>query len=173
MNIGFVSAAEVRVPRLVRPAAGVPLAGSVTGFVVAPPTMTLTSNDPDAGAGGTATVNWDLSGGKPNRDWELAVRADSASFTNCPGVPMNAVRLSCLSVVRQGTGNPRGSCVASGTALTTADQVVAAGNRGGGGSTFTVTVSLAFTDSWRFAASQSCSVSLTYSLNYDVTSALY
>jgi hypothetical protein len=78
------------------------------------------------------------------------------------------LRFTCVSVSRRGTGNPRGSCLAGTVPLLVSNQVIAGGNRGGGSSSFVVNISVSFVDSWRFAASQSCSLSLTYTLDYDL-----
>jgi hypothetical protein len=170
INNTIGSASEVVRPRLVQPRAVTiePLVGIVASLVIAPPTFTLTAGNPEAGATGVASVSWDLSKGKPNKDWNLLVRADAASLANCPGVPLSALRVSCTSVQSVGSGNPTGSCSMSGTTLTTTDIMLARGNRGGREATFTVNVGLAFTDSWKYAASNSCSISITYTLNYDL-----
>jgi hypothetical protein len=165
----LLCAAEVRLSRPADIRSGVvqPL-GSVSGLYPTPSTFTMSSINPDAGVVVTGTVYWDLAKARPNLDWDLQVSADSGTLTNCPGIPLSALVFSCVSVVPSGTGNPIGRCTSSGAPLTTSARSFAHGNRGGGNSNFTVTITLAFTDSWRFAASQSCSLSLTYTLLYDL-----
>ena len=131
---------------------------------VSPATLTFDATNPDlapaVAAHANATVSWQNRSSIPGR-WDLMVRADSASFTNCPRIPVSAVTVSCVSAVTNTASS--GNC-RPGFALSTSPERIAGGNQTG--ATFSYSVALSFTlaDNWRNIAESSspCSLSLSY-----------
>ena len=143
-------------------------ATTVTGPTISPWTITFSSPNPDAGpvnGSSTATVQWSMHG-NPTALWSLTVQATSSSMTGCGAVPVSAIQVQCTSLTSGATG-ASGSCSSGSFALSTSPQTIASGaKQGNGNSGSTVaTVAFTFTDAWKYPASSSCSLQLTYTVN--------
>jgi hypothetical protein len=92
----------------------------------------------------------------------LTVQADAPGFSNCPTVPISAVKVFCASATTNigGSGNCGPALV-----LSTSPQVVAGGTQGRSTFSYAVTLSFALADNWQYIAEtgRSCSLSLSYS----------
>ncbi len=140
------------------------LASTITGRTITPGTITFTSPDPDTtpvNGSSSATIQWGMTGNK-NGNWTVTVQAPSSVMTGCPSVPISAIRFQCTSFNAETGG--QGNCASGSFPLSTASQTVASGNREGTGGTNTATVVFTFTDAWKYPASTSCSIQLTYTI---------
>lgn len=141
-----------------------PQAGSTFALSVVPATVTFQATDPDTSptvAGSSpASLSWTYNG-QWFANWNLTVQAPSASLTNCPGIPVSAITVSCTSASAGAFG---GANCAGAFALSTTPHVVASGTEGVLSPTYQVQISYSIGDSWKRAAhlSPSCSLSLTY-----------
>jgi len=156
---GSVCAAD----RVQKPAAGaVPMQAATVGTITATPTtITFTLTDPDAGpvAGSSnATLYWSVTNPTGTTKWTLSVNGGSSSFGSCPTVPVSAVTATCAWVFVLGGGS--GTC-GSSIPLSTTSQQIASGNEG---SFYIVALSFQLAESWRYIASNSCSLTLTYTV---------
>jgi hypothetical protein len=142
------------------------LATSIAGPTISPAAITFASPDPDvtpASGSSTATVQWIMSGNAAGA-WSVTVQSVSSSLANCPAVPVSAVTLQCTTATVSGSGTPRASCNAAALTLSTSPQTIASGTREGNPGTINVTVSFKFTDAWKYPASSSCSLQITYTV---------
>jgi hypothetical protein len=131
---------------------------------VSPQTVTFRSTDPDATpVAAASTVSWTVWLG--SGAWSLSVRANSPTLTNCPSVPVSAIRVRCVSVSVGGIPAGSGSC-AQPFALSTTAQTVASGTQGRLVAGYNISLSYEFTDSWRYrgATAPPCSLTLTHSI---------
>jgi hypothetical protein len=136
---------------------------SVYTVTVTPGSVSFSATDPDLGAvtaNPPTTVSWQNSGNK-NRTWSLRVASLSSGFGNCPNLPVSAVTVQCTGVSVGGAAT--GAC-GPAIALSTTPQTVASGQESGPTVTYTVTLNLSLTESWRYIAhtNPSCSLSLIY-----------
>lgn len=138
-------------------------ATSLGPITATPPTVSFRSSDPDAGpvAGTPVTVTWTAYGGSRNRTWNITVRANSSTLSNCATVPSSAIRARCTSATVTSGGS--GSC-SQAFPLGISGQQVAGGNEGQQTGDYTVNITYEFTDSWKYkgATSPACSLNLTY-----------
>jgi hypothetical protein len=142
------------------------LATSITGPTISPAAITFTSPDPDvtpASGSSTATVQWIMSGNSSGA-WSITVQSISSSLANCPAVPVSAITLQCSSATASGSGFPRASCTAAALTLSTTPQTIATGTREGNPGTINVAVAFTFTDAWKYPASSSCTLQITYTV---------
>lgn len=143
-----------------------PAASTITGPTVTPSSVSISSPDPDSSnTGATATVKWGMAGNVKGT-WSVALQAISSTLTNCPAIPASAVTVQCTSFT-PGAG-VQGSCTSGSFTLSTASQTIASGpgeGNGGAGSQSVINLSFSFTDNWKYIASPSCSVQLTYTVN--------
>ena len=146
------------------PAVSARLAASDFNLSVSPATITFNATNPDlapvALGSASASVVWQNRNGNPGT-WSLSVQADTPSFSNCPRVPISAVTVSCASAA---TNTRSGNC-SPAFALSTSPQVVASGNQDNGTFGYSVMLSFALADNWKYIAATSppCSLSLSYS----------
>jgi hypothetical protein len=91
--------------------------------------------------------------------WTLTVSAAGASFSSCATVPASAVTVTCGSV----TGGHTGACSTAATLSTTATKV-AGGNEATGMASYSVNLSFTLADNWKYIASSSCSLSVSYTI---------
>ena len=158
-NAGPVAQKASRVPAASSEA---PMA-SVYTVTVTPGSVSFSATDPDLGvvtASPPTTVSWRNNGNR-QRTWSLRVASLSSGFGSCPNLPVSAVTVQCTGVTAG--GNATGACGPAIT-LSTTPQTVASGRESNQTVTYTVTLNLSLTESWRYIAhtSPSCSLSLTY-----------
>jgi hypothetical protein len=140
-------------------------ASTITGLSIAPPTITFSSPNPDVtpvNGNRAATITWTMSG-NGNGNWSLTVQAPSSTLAGCPSVPVGAVQFQCTSLKAETGGS--GNCASGSFPLSTTPQTVASGNKEGNSGSTVATVSFTFTDAWKYPASSSCSVQVTYTIN--------
>jgi hypothetical protein len=143
-------------------------ATTVTGPTITPSTITFSSPNPDAtptNGSSTATIQWNMQG-NPTNLFTLTVQASSSSMTGCPAVPVSAIQVQCTSFT-SGAQGASGACNSGSFALSTSPQTIASGAKQGNGQSggTTVIASFTFTDAWKYPASSSCSLQLTYTVN--------
>lgn len=146
--------------------AGMRAQTTISWLTVNPASVSFAAVDPAASpAPVTATIQWRMTRTNPSRVWSMAVQSASSTVANCPRVPLSAFKVTCTSVTNPSNGT--GGCSGSGATLTTSPQIIANGTEGNGTNTTTMTVQVAFTDSWRYpgALAPGCSLNLTYTLN--------
>jgi hypothetical protein len=137
-----------------------PRATSITNAAATPATVTFTATNPDTTPSVTGSaavaVTWQTPGNFLG-SWNLQVSAPS-TFGSCSTVPASAVTVTCGSV----SGGFNGSCGTATTLSATPTQI--ANGIEGFFTTTSYTVSLTFTlqDSWKYIASSSCSLSVSY-----------
>jgi hypothetical protein len=141
----------------------------IRSFLAAPSAVSFHSADPDASAANPSPVlvTFELNG-KQNRNWWLRVRSDSTNLLGCSFLPAAALRVACASVsvnVSSGPGGT-GSCTPA-INLSTSDQVLAQGRQSRDWGYYTITLAIAFQDTWRYQApaGNSCSTNLVYTLD--------
>lgn len=141
-------------------------AGNFT-LTVTPATISFSASNPATApvvaANSTATISWSvLSGGN---NWNVTVQASAPTFSNCPTVPVSAVKVSCASATIGSLGGSA-TCAAPFQLSTTPLQV-AGGAEGVVAMNYTVTLNFTLADSWKYIAqtSSACSLSLTYTAN--------
>ena len=164
-----VYGAGQKTKRPVTPAVSLPVAAAATvsSLAVSPATISFAATDPDVtpsvAGNSLATVTWSLSNGS-NVNWTLSVQAGAGSFTGCSTVPTSAVTVACSSATASKGQAP--ICSAS-FPLSTSSQQVAGGKElsGPGSATYTIVISYSLADSWKYVASSSCPLNLTYTLN--------
>ena len=138
------------------------MATSVSNAAVTPSAITFTANDPDTNStvsgSANAQVSWKTTGGATARTWSVTVSAP-ATFSSCATVPASAVTVSCVSV----SGGHSGTC-GGAAALSTTGTQVASGEESTGTASYSVTLGFTLADSWKYIASSSCSLSVTYNI---------
>lgn len=159
----LTSAGRTPTPRAPAAVPEKPMATSITSPKVNNSTITFTATDPDtnpsvAGSAG-ATVSWNTTGGATTRTWTLTVNSSSSSFSACSTVPASAVTVSCTST----TGGHSGACGAATTLSTTAAGI-ASGTEATGTASYSVALSFTLADNWKYIASSSCSLSVSYTI---------
>lgn len=153
------SQAPARVsPAIIRPQ---PMATSIPTMSVTPAAITFTATDPTGtpvvtGSAG-AVVKWSTKGGATANTWTLQVNAPT-TFSACPTVPANAVKVTCGSV----TGGT-GACSAA-KSLTNTAATIASGTESKGNTAYTVNLTFTLQDSWKYIATSSCSLAVTYTI---------
>lgn len=137
-----------------------PLASSISNTSVSPGTVSFTLSDPDAAAvSGTGSVSWRVSGGATASTWNVGVSAAAGSFTGCTEVPVTAATARCTSI----TGGTGGTCSGSTVTLGSLPVQVASGNESTAVTNYTVNMSFAITDAWKYKGHTSpCTLSVTY-----------
>lgn len=137
---------------------------TISSFTVSPAGATFAASlDPDATVSPvSSTAQWYLRMGAVVQSWTLQVNANSATVLNCPKVPLSAFRITCVSVTAPFLGN--GACTSGSLPVSTTSQTLASGSQILLGGTYTVTLQISFTDSWRYPAAlaSGCSLSLSY-----------
>ncbi len=93
----------------------------------------------------------------------MSVQATASTFSGCSTVPVSAVTVACATASVDGGGGT-GSCGAPFT-LSTVAQQVAGGVEGDGTQFYLVQLNYTLAESWRYVASPSCAVTLTYTVN--------
>lgn len=152
-----------RAPGVATPAAVrlQPLAVTLSGASATPAAITFSATDPTGtpvvNGSSAASVNWTTNGSVFGA-WTLKVSAPAA-FASCATVPASAVTVSCGSV----TGGFGGACGAA-TSLSTTPTQIASGNEGFNTVSYSVNLSFTLADSWKYIASSSCSLSVTYTI---------
>jgi hypothetical protein len=139
-------------------------ATTITSASVTPGTISFNTSNPDSqpvvNGSATATVTWQTANSLLQK-WTLAVSAP-ASFGSCGTVPASAVTVTCGTV----SGGFGGTCGGATTISTTPVQI-ASGYEGIGTGTYTVALTFTLQDSWKYIASTSCSLSVTYTITAD------
>jgi len=135
---------------------------SISNAAAAPSAITFPASNPTGSpvvAGSSSVVvSWTTTGTFLG-SWNLAVSAP-ASFSSCPWIPVSAVTVSCGSV----TGGSGGTCGGS-AALTTGAAQIASGTEGLLVATnYSVSLNFTLQDSWKYIASTSCSLSVSYTI---------
>jgi hypothetical protein len=141
-------------------------ATTITGPTITPLTINFSSSDPDAApANGSsaASIHWTLNNSNKNGNWSLTVQSATPTLAGCPAVPVSAVQFQCTSVTRANGGD--GNCASGSLVLSTSPQTVASGGKEGTTGATGVTLTFTFTDAWKYPASPSCSIQLTYTVN--------
>ena len=137
-----------------------PRATTITNAAATPATITFTATNPDTTptvtGSAAVSVTWQTPGNLFGA-WNLKVSAPS-TFGSCATVPASAVTVTCGSV----TGGSNGACGTATSLSTTATQI--ASGTEGFITTTSYTVNLTFTlqDSWKYIASSSCSLTVSY-----------
>ena len=144
---------------------GVAAATTVSGLAVSPATISFSATDPDTApsvaGNSSATVSWSITGGSPSNTQSLSVQAGGSTFTGCNTVPVSAVTVTCGTT--SSTRGPVPTCSAAFT-LSTAVQTLASGKEANGNASYTVVINYTLADSWKYVASPSCTLNLTYTL---------
>ena len=135
---------------------------TISNTTITPASITFSATDPTnrpvVSGSSAAVVSWTTTGSFFGT-WNLAVSAP-ASFTSCPTIPISAVTVSCGSV----TGGTGGACGGS-SALSTAGVQMASGTQGLLlAANYSVNLNFTLQDSWKYIASSSCSLTLTYTI---------
>jgi hypothetical protein len=138
---------------------------TISGQAVTPSTISFTATDPDLGSfsgSSPATVSWNTSGNIISNTWTLSVAASVANFTSCATVPATAIKVTCGSV----SGGTGGTCAAAFQLSTTSRQI-ASGSESILNGSYSVNITFALADSWRYVAEQSppCTLGLSYTIN--------
>ena len=154
---GSVSQTPARAtPAIIKP---LPMATALSKESVTPAAITFTATDPTGTpvvtGSATAVVTWTTKGGATANSWTLGVSAPS-TFAACSTVPASAVKVTCGSV----TG---GACSAA-TNLTNTATTIASGKESTGTANYTVNLTFTLQDSWKYIASSSCSLTVTYTI---------
>jgi len=138
-----------------------PMAAAVSAASATPSAITFLATDPTGTpvvtGSSAAVVTWKTSGGLLGA-WTLNVSAPTA-FGACSTVPASAVTVTCASV----SGGFLGACSSATTLSPTATQI-AGGYEGLGTATYSVSLSFTLQDSWKYIASSSCSLSVSYTI---------
>jgi len=140
--------------------------GTVGLITIAPQSVTFQARNPEAGtvaSSSPASLSWVVSSGSHALNWTVSIQATDSSFSNCPTLPVSAVRVNCSSASVSG-GSGTGSCSGSFPLSATLQQL-AGGVQGDAVNTYTVTISFTLAESWRYIAKSSCTLNLTYSIN--------
>ncbi len=137
-----------------------PLATSIKNAAATPATITFTGTNPDstpsvAGSAAVA-VTWRTTGSHSGA-WNLQVSAPS-TFSSCATVPAGAVAVTCGSV----TGGSSGACGTPQPLSTTGTQIADGIEGNGAAATYTVNLTFTLQDSWKYIASSSCSLTVSY-----------
>lgn len=162
---GILLAPATQTPGVFTPAAvrANPLATTVPTASVTPAAITFSATDPDTtpvvNGSASAVVAWTTKGGATARTWNVTAKAAATTFSSCSTVPVSAVTVTCASV----TGGHSGVCSAATTLSTTATQV-ASGDEATGTASYSVTLSFTLADNWKYIASSSCSLSVSYTI---------
>jgi hypothetical protein len=163
--IAFGAGPSLRIP-VVAMACTTLLATSITGPVISPSAITFNSPNPDVtptAGSSMANIQWMMSG-NPSGNWSVTVQAASSSLANCPAIPVSAISAQCVSATASGTGNPDASCSGSAFSLSTTPQTIASGTRQGNTGAINLAIAFTFTDAWKYPASSSCSIQITYTI---------
>jgi hypothetical protein len=142
-------------------------APQIVTMTATPGTINFSAANPDSplvAGSAPASIHW-FQNGQSRRTWTLSVQSSTATFTNCPRVPVSAVTVTCSGISVNGTSQPCGPAVN----LSTTPQVVANGLEGAGLAYFNVTLTFTLTDSWTYSAelNPKCALSLTYNGNFN------
>ena len=156
---GATGGAKTAAPATVNPKL---FLSSISNQAVTPGSINFSATDPDTSpavsGSSAAVVSWQTTGTLAS-SWNLKVSAP-ASFSSCPTVPISAVTVSCGSVA----GGSAGTCGGS-TALSTSPIQIASGTEGFLLNTsYSVSLNFTLQDSWKYIASSSCSLSVTYTI---------
>lgn len=136
-----------------------------------PLTITFSANDPDnptVAGNSAATITFTTTSGSNTNAWQVQVQATSANFASCPNaLPVSKVTVTCVSAT---VGNGGTAACSAPSALSTTLRTVASGleGSGGGNTSYSVTLSFTFTDSWGYIATPS-GAPCTIGLNYVIT----
>jgi hypothetical protein len=135
---------------------------AITNASITPASITFSATDPSnvpvVGGSSGAVISFTTTGTLLG-SWNLKVSAP-ANFSSCPTIPIGAATVSCSSV----TGGSGGACGGS-SALSTAGVQMASGTEGLLVATnYTVNLNFTLQDSWKYIASSSCSLTLTYTI---------
>lgn len=137
---------------------------TISPFTVTPAGATFAASlDPDATvAPVSSTAQWYIRNGTLFQAWTLRFYANSATIPNCPKVPLSAFRVACVSVTSPTLGS--GTCASGSLPVSTTPQTLANGTLILLSGTYTATLRIEFTDSWRYPAALAagCSLSLSY-----------
>lgn len=134
-----------------------------------PATITFSATNPATApvvaGSSTATVAWSVFSGGNN--WNLNVQASAPTFTNCPTVPISAVKVSCATATIGSIMGAGSATCAAPFQLSTAPLQVAGGAEGTFSYNYSVTLNFTLADSWKYIAETSpqCTLSLTYTAN--------
>jgi hypothetical protein len=130
---------------------------------VSPSVVTFSATDPTnspvVNASASVVVSWTAYVSVLGT-WNVKVSAP-ATFSSCGTVPSSAVTVSCTSV----TGGSGGTC-SSSSALSTSGVQVASGSEiiNVNPTPYSVTLSFTLQDSWKYIASSSCTLAVTYTI---------
>jgi len=143
-------------------------ATTITRLTISPSTITFSSSNPNVtprNGNSTATIQWNMQG-NATALFSLTVQAASSSMSGCAAVPVSAIEVQCTAFTT-GANGASGSCNSGRFALSTSPQTIASGAKQGNGQSgnTAATVSFTFTDAWKYPASSSCSLQLTYTVN--------
>jgi hypothetical protein len=158
--------ARVRIHAGLRPSSLRLALGTLGSISASPGTISFQATNPDLGAvSGSApgSLTWMVQSGSHLQNWTLSVQAGSSAFVGCPTIPISAVHVNCGSASVSG-GNGTGACSGS-FPLSTSAQQVAGGLEGDDTNTYSVLINFTLAESWRYAASSACILTLTYSVN--------
>jgi hypothetical protein len=143
---------------------------TLSSLTVTAGTIGATNPQANPSPGANVQVDWTQKQAN-NSTWTLSVRVPAqTNFTSCgtaPIVPVTAVQVTCNSVTSGAGGGWGGSCSATNVTLTPgANIVLATGNSGSTNQQRNVTAILTytFTDDFKYAAVNSCTVSLQYTV---------
>jgi hypothetical protein len=141
--------------------------GQIVAMTATPGTISFSAANPDSPlvvGSAPANISWSLNG-HDKKTWTLSVQSSTATFTNCPRVPVSAVTVTCSGISVDGTSQPCGPAVS----LSTSPLVIANGFEAAGGALYYVTLNFTLTDSWTYTAelNPKCALSLTYNGNFN------
>ena len=142
------------------------LAGTVQSLLVTPGSVVFTATDPDVPAVGpsSSAATWNIASGSPSKNWQITVQASTSSLTNCPRVPVSAIRANCTGASVSGSGGSATCAPAFNLSIT--PQILASGKQALNTASYSTNLELSFTDGWGYPAATSppCSISLTYTV---------
>ncbi|HVN04041.1 MAG TPA: hypothetical protein VMT86_06455 [Bryobacteraceae bacterium] len=134
------------------------------GLTVEPATITFDASNPDwmptVTGSAPASISWQNLDRNPGM-WSLSVQADAGAFSNCHNMPVSAVTVSCASAITN--AGKSGACRPPLT-LSASPQVVASGKQGAATFNYSVSLTFALADDWKYIAQTNppCALSLTY-----------
>jgi hypothetical protein len=143
-----------------------PQAGFTVSSFIATPTINFALTDPDTNPGGgtgSTTVSWTVNNGY-GVNWKLYVYA---TFTSCSANYGGNLKVSC-------TGATHSRILATNTCVSGAQVVpssasapglqISSGTSGLLAGPFSNTLQYTLADNWRYVASSSCAINLTYTI---------
>ena len=138
-----------------------PLATTTSNAAVSPSTLTFTASNPDTSptVAASAVVSWKSTASSFGATWNLKVSAP-ASFNSCSTIPASAVTVSCTAV----TGGSNRTCGTSTGLSTTPTQIANGTEPFLTATSYSVKLNFTLQDSWKYIASSSCSLSVTYTI---------